>query len=133
MASDVFEMLGYKNSRKKALEILESGKAYEAMERIIKAQKGKIFRPEQIKLGKFKYNVKAKTKGRVKSLDNKLINKIGMVLGAPRDKGAGIYFNFKKNSKVNKNDLLFTLYSNSEEKLKNSLEILEKKSFIKIE
>ena len=132
MAADVFEMLGYKNGRKKTLEILESGKAYEAMKRIIKAQKGKIFRPEQIKLGKFKYNVKAKDNGKVKSLDNKLINKVGMILGAPRDKGAGIYFNFKKNGKINKNDLLFTLYSNSEEKLKNSLEILEKRSFIKV-
>ena len=103
------------------------------MKEIIKAQKGKIFRPEQIKLGRFKYNVKTKKKGKVKSLDNKLINKIGMILGAPRDKGAGIYFNFKKNGKVNKNDLLFILYSNSEEKLKNSLEILGKRSFINIE
>jgi len=133
MAGNIFEMLGYKKSREKALEILESGKAYETMKEIIKAQKGKIFRPEQIKLGRFKYNVKTKKKGKVKSLDNKLINKIGMILGAPRDKGAGIYFNFKKNGKVNKNDLLFILYSNSEEKLKNSLEILGKRSFINIE
>ena len=118
MASEIFKMLGMNNGRKKALEILNSGKAYSKMMEIIKAQNGKLFNPDKIKLGKFIHDFKSNRKGIVKSIDNKIISRIARVAGAPNNKGAGIYLYKHIGSKVKKNEKLLTIYSESREKLK---------------
>ena len=68
------------------MEILESGKAYQKMTEIIKAQNGKITKPEQIRIGKYSYDVVSGKKGVVKDIDNISISKIARISGAPVDK-----------------------------------------------
>jgi AMP phosphorylase len=118
MADQIFKMTKTKES---AREILNSGRAYTQFMKIIKAQEGNPkIRPEEIKLGKFSHNVKAKKTGKIKSIDNKKISKIARASGAPEDKAAGIYLYKKSDQQVKKNELIYTIYSDNKEKLKNA-------------
>lgn len=123
MAGMIFEMVGYKNGEGKALEILESGKAYKKFEEIVRAQRGKI---GKIKLSENYYDFKSKRKGRINEINNIVVNRVCRILGCPRDKESGIYFNFKIGDEVMKGESLFRVYSRDKKKLKNSLELLNK-------
>ncbi|MFH0936514.1 MAG: AMP phosphorylase [Candidatus Woesearchaeota archaeon] len=113
-----------KGDEKKAKEILESGRAYIKMKEIIKEQGGDPdITIDEIKLGKFSYNVTAKKEGYVKNVDNKAIAKIARISGAPKDKEAGIYLHVKKGDLVKDNDVLFTVYSKDNKKLAYTLDI----------
>lgn len=113
---------GYKD----ALGILESGAAYKKMLELIKAQGGKKIEPEDIKLGKYKHYHKAAKKGRISHICNLCISRIARIAGAPLDKGAGIYLHKHKKDRVDKDELLFTLYSRNRVKLKNAVDELKR-------
>ena len=102
-------------------EILESGKSYEKFKEIVEMQKGKI---KDIKLSDIKYNFRSKKKGKIVSIDNNIVNRVCRILGCPREKEAGIYFNFKIGGKVEKGDKLFIVYAKDKKKLKESLSLL---------
>ena len=106
----IAEMAGVKKGIKRARGILESGKAYEKMKEIIKAQQGNPhIKIKDIKLGNYKFNVLAKKGGKVKRMDNELIAKIARVAGAPQDKSAGLYLKVRLGDRVKKGDLLWLL------------------------
>ena len=48
-------------------------------------------------------------------MSNKLITKVCKEAGAPRDKGAGVYLYKKVGQKVDKDEVLYTIYSNSKD------------------
>jgi putative thymidine phosphorylase len=102
---------------KMAKDLLESGMGYKKMVEIIKAQGGKITKPEQIKIGKLKHDMKANNDGKVKEINGKIIAKIAKIAGAPKDQGAGISLYVHLGDKVNKESVLYTIYSESKEKL----------------
>ncbi|MBS3143608.1 AMP phosphorylase [Candidatus Woesearchaeota archaeon] len=128
MAAEILRMLKIKNPKKKALDSLNSGKAYEKMKEIIKAQKGHIFRPEQLKLAKFNKNIHSTRSGIVKEINNKDVSKIARTAGAPVDKKAGIYLNKKLRDKVKKDELLFTVYASSQKRLNYALELVKERN-----
>ncbi len=128
MAGEIFKMVGVKNGKKKAAEILNSGKAYEKMVEIIKAQDGKITRPDQIRIGKFRLDVKAGKTGVVKWISNSLVSKIARVAGAPLNKGAGIYLYTNRGDKVKKGEKLFTIYAESKQKMDYAKDILKERN-----
>ncbi|HZX44655.1 MAG TPA: AMP phosphorylase [Candidatus Nanoarchaeia archaeon] len=100
-----------------AQEILESGKALEKMKEIIEMQ-GKIAtEPSQIKLGKIRLDVAAKTKGVVSEISNRAISKIARVAGAPECKGAGIYLHKHVGDKVKKGENIYTVFCHDKGKL----------------
>ncbi|MBU0627683.1 MAG: AMP phosphorylase [Nanoarchaeota archaeon] len=109
-----------------AKEILKSGKAYNKMVEIIKAQGEKIINPEDIKIGKITYDVVAKKKGVVKKISNRSISKIARVAGAPENQGAGIYLYKHIGDKIKKGEKLFTIYCYSKHKLDFAKYALEK-------
>ncbi|MBI2148617.1 AMP phosphorylase [Candidatus Woesearchaeota archaeon] len=122
MAGIIFEMVGYKNGNKKALEILESGKAYKKLQEIIKEQGGNPnIQPEDIKIGEYKYTFKSHKNGKIKHISNALVTRIAKSAGAPNDKGAGVYLHKKVGDKVNTNEQLFTIYAESKDKLTFSM------------
>jgi len=125
MAAEIFKMVGIKNGKKKALEILNSGRAYKKMVEIIKAQQGRITKPEQIKIGKFKFDVKSGKKGVVKHISNSIVSKIARIAGAPVHKGAGIYLYKDVGNKVKKGEKLFSIYSESKIKLDYAKHVLK--------
>jgi thymidine phosphorylase len=104
-----------------AEEILDFGLAYEKFDQILKAQ-GKKKIPS---LGKYVYDVKSDKQFVLKELNNKRISKLAFMLGAPGDAAAGIYIHKRVGDKIEKNDTIITLYSNSELKLKYAKAYLE--------
>jgi AMP phosphorylase len=97
-----------------ARKLLDNGKAFRKFKRIIEAQEGNI---DNIREPKFSYIIKSKRKTKIKTLDNKFINRLARAAGSPDDKYAGVYIHKKKDDLVNKNDILFTLYSDSKERI----------------
>ncbi len=122
-------MLSLAKINKKAIDILNSSQAYKKFLQIINAQGKKNF---NLKLAKFKYNVKANKSGVIKSIDNKVITKIARIAGCPNDKKAGIYLYVHNNYKVKKNSVLFTVYSENKTKLNYAKKLLFALNPIKI-
>jgi AMP phosphorylase len=125
MAAKIFELVGEKNGKKKAIELLESGKAYKKMCEIIKAQKGKIIDPDDISLGKFSFTCTARRNGTIKSVRNKIISKIARIAGAPKDKEAGLYLYKHIGERVKKGEWLFSIYSDTKDKLEYAAHVLD--------
>lgn len=102
-----------------ATELLQSGKAFKKFVEIVKAQGGKkTVDAEKLKPGKHLYHVKAQKSGKIKEINSKNITHIVKILGAPTQKGAGIYLNKKIGEKVEKGETVYTLYSENMYNLK---------------
>ncbi|WP_316504957.1 AMP phosphorylase [Nitrosopumilus sp.] len=133
IAGSMFELLGKKDGFGLAKKILESGKAEQKMRQIIKAQGGDaLIKPEDILIGKHLMSVSAKKSGQVLWMENRIIVEIGRAAGAPKDKGAGIVFNKKLGERVEKGELLFTIYAEKSHKLDRVKYILSSRSPIGI-
>jgi len=106
--------------------LLTSGLAYKKMLEIIKAQGGKIkIDSEDLKPGKFTFEIKSKKRGTVKEINSKNITSIARILGAPAQKGAGIYLNKKIGEKAENGEVIYTLYSENVYNLREGKESTE--------
>ena len=126
LAGKILEMVGKVKKgkgEKTAREILDSGKAFEKFQEIIKAQKGNI---KKLKLGEYIYKIKSKRKSKIKSIDNKLINSLARSAGCPEDKSSGIYLYKKVGEAVEKKEIVLTVYATSKEKLKHAKKFYKK-------
>lgn len=61
----------------------------------------------------------------ISSMNNREISVICKVLGCPVDKRAGMFLNRKLEEKVDKGDILATLYSSDKYQLKEAIETLK--------
>ena len=123
MAGLLLEMTGkYRNGKKAAWEILESGLALKKMNQIIQAQ-GK---QKPFELGQYRYPVRSGKKGLVAEIDNLAITRIARMAGTPLDKGAGLYLNKHVGDKVLNRETLYTLYAESEFKLNSAVALARK-------
>ena len=118
MSGIMLEMIGEKNGLRIAKEMLDSGLAYKKMKEIIKIQGGNLKSSIVNRLGRYKKEFYSNKSGIVKRIDNNKANSIGRVAGAPEDKFAGVLLNVKRNSKVRKNELIFTIFSSNKDRLK---------------
>jgi thymidine phosphorylase len=91
-----------------ARDILESGRAYEKMHEIIKAQ-GE--REIDLQPGELCYQVCAERDGVVISIDNFQMSKVARLAGAPMDKKAGVDLLKKLGDKVKKGETLYHIYA----------------------
>ena len=136
LAGELLELTGKVkkgNGSKLAWEILENGKAWKKMQEIIKEQDGNPnIQPDDITLGAHKKYFVAKKLGKIIFTDNKAINTIARILGAPSDKLGGVYLNKEFDDRVTKGERLFTLYSSNKERIKLASKALEKISIFKI-
>lgn len=108
-----------------ATDILESGLAFAKMREIIKAQGGNPdIDSEDLKPGRFHYGIIAKKDGVVRKIHSKNATALAKILGAPKQKKAGIYLDKKIGENVIKGDTLYTLYTQSEYCLKEAKESL---------
>ena len=106
-----------------ATEILTSGKAYAKFLQIIKEQGGSEIEPEDIKVGKFTHDIRSQKTGIVTHVDNGSIAKVARIAGAPNDSGAGIYLKVHKRDYVTTDDILYTIHSDSKERLSFAIDI----------
>ena len=106
---------------------LKNGLAFQKMIDIIHSQNGnENIDSEDIQIGQYSYEYIAKEKGVVKSINNADIVELCSLLGTPQLKGSGIYLNKNVSEKYVKGDVLFTMYSESEQRLNLAKEALEK-------
>lgn len=106
-----------------AIEILKSGKAYEAFKRIVKAQGGNPdIQPEDIEIGPYVADMKATATGHITAVENASINRIAKIAGCPADKKSGIYIHAKIGIQVQEGDVIFSIYSDSEKRLEEAVE-----------
>jgi len=121
LSGQILEMTGKTKKgkgEKLAEEILLSGKAFKKFKQIIKAQKGEL---KKIELGKFRKNLTATKKGRIKEIANKKISTLARAAGCPGDKFAGVYLHIYEGDKVKKKDKLLTIYAESKSRLNEAI------------
>ncbi len=128
LAGEILELAkkvkkGY--GKKMALDLIDSGMAYKKFIEIIKAQGGKEIEPSKIKIGKLKFDVKAKKAGIIHHINGRVISKIAKIAGAPKDQGAGIFLHVHLKYNVKKGQKLYTIYSDNKEKLHYAKHISE--------
>lgn len=130
MAGILFEMCGKTSTVRKGMklaqEILDSGRAYKQMLKIIDAQ-GKKRNP--LKPAKFSKVIHSDKSGIVKGIDNKLLAHVARCAGAPKDLNAGVYIYKKLGDKVEKGEALFTIYATLEERIDYAMEYPYKKIY----
>ena len=90
-----------------AKEILNSGRALEAMNKMIYAQ-GKAPQPQ---LGHLTRDIVATSSGVVESINNERINKIGILAGAGQYPGAGLDLLKKVGDRVEQGETLYRIHS----------------------
>ncbi len=121
LAAQILEMVGKAKKGKGeqlARETLYSGKAFKKFEEIISEQGKKIV---DLKTAQLKYDLKSNKSGKISFIDNKAINLLGRILGCPTDKAAGLYLYKHKGEEIKKGELILTLYSESDKKLKEAI------------
>ncbi|SDD88608.1 thymidine phosphorylase [Pricia antarctica] len=104
-----------------ARQLLKSGNAYEKFLAICKAQ-GRFSQPV---LAPYTVEIKAEKSGALKRIDNRKIAKLAKLSGAPQSKSAGILLNVHLNDEIEKGQLLYTLYAESQGELNYALEYYE--------
>lgn len=110
---------------------IENGSALKKLCDLVKAQGGDenyIKDESKFPLAKYKYEIKAEKDGYISLLEAEKIGNASCLLGAGRsvkddkiDTLAGIVLSVKVGDKIIKSDTVMTLYSSSEEKIKNAL------------
>lgn len=109
-----------------ATEILKSGRAFDKMQEIVKAQGGNPdIDSEYLKPAKNSFEVKATRNCEIKSMNSKNITYIARLLGAPDQKKAGIFLDKKMGEKIQKGDTIYTLYSENVYNLKEAKDSLK--------
>ncbi len=91
-----------------ARDILESGRACQKMQQLIKAQGVK---PVDLTPGKLSYEVRAEQDGIVTDIDNYQMAKIARLAGAPMDKKAGVDLQKKLGDAVKKGEVLYQIHA----------------------
>ncbi len=113
--------------QKMAQKQLESGAAWQKMSEIIKAQGGKAnIDSEEVTLGATKHYVNSNRSGTIAMVNNRRINDLCRILGAPTDKLGGIYLNKEIGDKVEKDERLFTMYARNEARMSLAREAIKK-------
>jgi AMP phosphorylase len=132
----LLEMAGVVHSSGKeyAKKLVKEGKALEKLKEIIEAQKGdpKV-KSDDIKVGEYKFDVSMNVGGYVAQIHNKQLFKVARAAGSPHDKGAGLYLHKKKGDKIDKGDVLFTIYADNNRKLENARSVAQRLSPIYVE
>ena len=134
LASKILVLCWAANSMKKAENLvktqLTNWEARKKMQEIIKAQNwNPNIKSEDIQLGKFSHDIIAEKDCIISKVDMKHLNTMVRWLWAPKQYEAGIYLRKKLWDKVKKWEVIYTMYSNSSNKLNLIREMQKEKDF----
>lgn len=116
----------YGNCTTWATKILQEGLAFKKMQEIIYEQGGNPnIDSDKLVPGEFTHKIKAEKDCIIKEINSKNITLLVKALGAPLQKGAGIYLDKKEAEKVELRDTLCTLYSENVYNLKQGIKTIE--------
>ncbi|MFW3146702.1 MAG: AMP phosphorylase [Thermoplasmatota archaeon] len=136
LAGIILEMGGYSGEGKeRADEILRSKQALNKFWEIIEAQGTdyKEITSADVPLGKMTEDITSTSRGYVSSINNKDLVRISRAAGCPHDKMGGIVLHRKNGHQVDRGDVLFTIHSSNEQKLKLAAATARKLDPFKIE
>lgn len=134
LAGIILDMAGIPGGSVKAREILKSGEAHRKFLEIVEAQGGRRdLKSEDLIPGRYSIDVVSTKSGYIHNIHNKDIVHIAKAAGAPSDKGAGLIIHLKKGQRVEEGQPLFTIYADSETKLKRAREAAMKSPPMDIE
>ena len=103
------------------------GRAERKMREIIEAQGGAPeIKPEDIVIGDHTFEAYSNISGYLLWINNTSIVEIARLAGSPKDKGSGLIIGKKVGDRVEKGDLLFTIYAEKSTKLQRALDEIEK-------
>lgn len=141
LSADMLSLAGQENSREKAQNAIDSGKALEVFRETLMLHGGNYKICDNVSMlpqAKYSYEVKSDRTGTISEINSEEIGMTSLILGAgritknqPVDPSAGIILNCKKDNKIQKGDLLMTLYSSkitdfseAERRALNSMKIM---------
>lgn len=104
-----------------ALELLDSGAAWDKFQSICQAQ-GALKEPP---IAPYRYELIAHTSGRVNRINNRQLAKVAKLAGAPADLAAGVDMHCKIGDSVKPNQPLLTIHAESSGELSYAVEYLE--------
>ena len=120
--------------RKIAQEALDSGKAWQQMQKIIKAQKGNPdIDSEAIEIGSVTHDVRAIKEGRIRAINDDSLDWTTKALGAPVIKKAGTYLYKLTGEMVKKGDLLCRFHTTGQSRMDLALQTLKNHQIYEIE
>jgi AMP phosphorylase len=124
LAGILLEMVGIKDGKHKAEELLRSSKAEQKLREIIGAQGGNPqVKVADVRVGDKKQAVTTDLDGEVLWVNNEDIAKIAKEAGAPKEKGAGVMLQAKLGDHVKKGDTLFDVYAERDTRLESALKL----------
>lgn len=128
--------ISYEEGYKKAMHQLESGAAFEKFREFIASQGGslkEIDNPDLFRRAEFVRDVLCERDGYITKMNAEMIGSSSVILGAGRvrkddaiDHSAGIILRKKTGDKVQKGDVLATLYTNKRESITSAEELFLK-------
>ncbi|MCW8886880.1 MAG: thymidine phosphorylase family protein [Motiliproteus sp.] len=127
IAGALLEMAGKADNGegfKKALAIIESGKAWQKFVDICNAQGGL----KQPPVAPYRYNMVAHQHGTVSGINNRLLSQLAKLAGAPADPAAGIVCYAKLGDQVKKGETLLTIHAESPGELDYAVAYLDEHS-----
>ncbi len=127
LAGNLLEMGGLAGENKGlnlAADLIKSGKALKKFKEIIEAQGGDpTVSSEKVVVGSYSQTVYAPHDGYVKSISNRGVKQICSAAGTPSVKESGMVIHTRLGAFIKEGDPLFTIYSNSETKLSNAVQV----------
>jgi len=121
LAGELLELVGLAESGKgneMAAKALSSGKVYQKFMAICKMQGG-FTEPG---FAKYMHDVKADKEGTICAIDNRKLSRVAKLAGAPDHARAGLLFLSPIGRKVNVDDILYTIFTETEGELEYVLE-----------
>lgn len=117
----------FASGEKWAQYLLQNGKALAKMKEIIGAQGGNPQITSQLldlRLGMHTKKITAPKNGTITEINSKNSTAIAKILGAPMEKGSGIYLDKKVGNSIKKGETVYTMYSETLYNLKEAEESL---------
>lgn len=109
-----------------AESVLDSGRALEKFWEIARAQGAKkVLKADDLAPGEYSKVFKAKKSGVIKFIDNKAVMRVCRALGTPFIKGAGLFLHHNVGDRVEKGDVLLSLFATGNDRLDAGLEVLD--------
>ncbi len=120
--------------RTQAKDILTSGAALDKFKEIIQHQGGDPdVTSDDVAIGKHHHEIHCNRDGYIGGIDNHCIIEIVRSAGAPYCKGAGIILNKKQGDQVDKDEVLYTIYSDNKNSLGEAIKMANHLKPISIE
>ena len=134
------KMSGQKESDKLIVEAIESGKAYEIFEKMVKTHKGDWKSSYKENIPRYRYTYNSKKSGYISKIDTEKLGYLLVEIGGGRkttndkiDPSCGLHLNKKINDKIDVGEPIIEIFGNNKNKIDSVEKIFDNIIFISTE